>query len=123
MSSDVLLGHGDLLEYHRETKGEPNLPDEITVRAIVRGFEVTERDYTGEINISVWLYEGAIQLGEPEERDGMTVTEGVIDRERELVAFDLDYLLSLDPTVVRRGNSPRELTLFEVGSDESEDTE
>lgn len=116
MSSIIVLKQGDLLEYTRDMKGKSDLPNRMTVRAVVRGFEVTRSKQTGEMSVSVWLFEGSQQLGEPTEMDGKTVTEGIIDRKRELIALDLDYLLSLDPTVVRGGNSPRDLTNFEVGS-------
>lgn len=131
MASEIIFQMGDLLEYTREFPGHSDLPDRMTVRGIVRGFEVSRPTHASadadDTYVSVWLYEGAEQLGEPtaDTIDGVdvTVTEGRIDRPRELVAFGLDYLISIDPEVVRRGVSPRELDNFIVGSHGTDTTD
>lgn len=120
MSSDILFGYGDLLEYTRETKGEPSLPEEMAMRGIVMGFEVQKSYEDGEVSVSVWLYEGAQQpLGEAEnKKPGDTEyveRETRVDKRYEMVSLDHEYLVSLEPKVVQRGNSPRELTNFMVG--------
>lgn len=115
---DVFFSHGDLLEYTRPF-GESH---ERTVRGIVMGFTILHRAddqrYESDYSMSVWMYEGSVQLGEPKEREraGVQVVETEIktDREPELVAYEVGQLISFEPEVVRHGNNPRELTNFDT---------
>lgn len=119
--SDIILRSGDLIEYTREMKGDARLPEEMTVRAVVRGFEVQQDDETGETSVGVWLFEGASQIGAPEEQgQGTTVRDARWDRPRELLCLGLEYVLSLDPVVISPGNSPRDMQNFEIRSSDSE---
>lgn len=119
MSGDVVLRQGDLIEYTRPMRGRPDLPGEMTVRAVVRGFTVIDGDRSEGHRVSVWLHEGAVQFGEPEEgeRAGAPTVETEVrqDKEPELIGYGLGHLLELEPEVVSPGNSPRDLGNFEVG--------
>lgn len=125
MSGDVYFASDDLLEYTRPVSLEGETEQKtLTLRGVVRGFEVEENG-----KVSVWLYEGAmvsepesIQLelddeGEPVKKDARTYDT---PKHPDLIALGLDYLLSLEPEVVRRGNSPREMTNFMVGGDSND---
>lgn len=119
MAGDVYFGHGDLLEYTRTVSPSRR---EMTLRAVVMGFTIIDRRsdqrHESDFSMTVWLYEGNVQLGKPEDKDlnDISIVETAIktDKEPELVGLDIHDLIEMDPVVIRQGNSPREVTNFEV---------